>query len=588
NTSVISISNNPVLHSRTKHIDIKYHFIKDHILKGDIELHFVPTDLQLADIFTKPLAEPSFTRLVAELGMLNIEKHVPDKKKTLNMALNTISFTLSHLDKTLSFDIDTFFTVIKLKPSDDCVPVPQKETMKAGLATLGLVDEEHPSLSSTDLINSSSVKGSHDQLNVNQQTIAYCLCWGLNIYIAYILFSELIAHLHPEGAKKERRPNVADLSPEPIQSLIRPSKEVNADDTTDKSLSGTSMLPVTQPKAPTAKRLRKKKILSSTHPEQAEEFVATADITKSLDASESTKEQGNQPKTADAEKVLVQNLVEEEKDIGLHSLGDVTFEQLMDEVEKQNKAAQEEPESPYDTESEIKFVKPFKVATSDINEHLADSEMIINMGSEAIDMNLGDFDADSDLHSMLDDDLRSLTGFETQISDEDDEVSFSDHLSKEDIYDNLYDNLYAISDGDAALPNSSADVSALSDPLGHLRRELTILSTKVNQLESSISNQVSKELKSSVPTLVTDALKDTLPSLLADALKASLPSLIRDSGEQKSKDENMADEHLPNPLQQKILVEQFTDQLFNTTSSIYSPSPPRDPSKGKGVATEEP
>ncbi|GJZ17699.1 retrovirus-related pol polyprotein from transposon TNT 1-94 [Tanacetum coccineum] len=87
NTSAIAISNNPVLHSRTKHIDIRYHFIRDHILKGDIELHFVPTDLQLADIFTKPLAEPSFTRLVAELGMLNIKKQVSDKKKTLSDAL---------------------------------------------------------------------------------------------------------------------------------------------------------------------------------------------------------------------------------------------------------------------------------------------------------------------------------------------------------------------------------------------------------------------------------------------------------------------------------------------------------------------
>ncbi|GJZ99218.1 retrovirus-related pol polyprotein from transposon TNT 1-94 [Tanacetum coccineum] len=84
NTSAISISNNPVLHSRTKHIDIRYHFIRDHILKGDIELHFVPTDLQLADIFTKPLVEPSFTRLVAELDMLNIKKHVYDKKKALS------------------------------------------------------------------------------------------------------------------------------------------------------------------------------------------------------------------------------------------------------------------------------------------------------------------------------------------------------------------------------------------------------------------------------------------------------------------------------------------------------------------------
>ncbi|GJU90100.1 retrovirus-related pol polyprotein from transposon TNT 1-94 [Tanacetum coccineum] len=84
NTSAIAISNNPVLHSKTKHIDIRYHFIRDHILKGDIELYFVPTDLQLADIFTKPLAEPNFTRLVAELGMLNIEKWVSDKKKDLS------------------------------------------------------------------------------------------------------------------------------------------------------------------------------------------------------------------------------------------------------------------------------------------------------------------------------------------------------------------------------------------------------------------------------------------------------------------------------------------------------------------------
>ncbi|GKB25668.1 hypothetical protein Tco_0865069 [Tanacetum coccineum] len=68
NKSVIAISNNPLVHSRTTHIEIRYHFIRDHIFKGDIKLHFVPTDLQLADIFTKPLAEPSFTRLVGELG----------------------------------------------------------------------------------------------------------------------------------------------------------------------------------------------------------------------------------------------------------------------------------------------------------------------------------------------------------------------------------------------------------------------------------------------------------------------------------------------------------------------------------------
>ncbi|GKB21407.1 retrovirus-related pol polyprotein from transposon TNT 1-94 [Tanacetum coccineum] len=73
NTSAIAISNNPVLYSRAKHIDIRYHFIRDHILKGDIELHFIPTKYQLADIFIKPLDKPTFTRLKAELGMLNID-----------------------------------------------------------------------------------------------------------------------------------------------------------------------------------------------------------------------------------------------------------------------------------------------------------------------------------------------------------------------------------------------------------------------------------------------------------------------------------------------------------------------------------
>ncbi|GKB49973.1 hypothetical protein Tco_0900726 [Tanacetum coccineum] len=73
NTSAIAISNNPVLNSRTKHIDIRYHFIRDHNLKGNTELLLVPTDVQLADIFTKPLAEPSFTKLVAELTKLSQE-----------------------------------------------------------------------------------------------------------------------------------------------------------------------------------------------------------------------------------------------------------------------------------------------------------------------------------------------------------------------------------------------------------------------------------------------------------------------------------------------------------------------------------
>ena len=42
NTSAINLSKNPIQHSRTKHIEIRHHFLRDHVLKGDIELEFVP------------------------------------------------------------------------------------------------------------------------------------------------------------------------------------------------------------------------------------------------------------------------------------------------------------------------------------------------------------------------------------------------------------------------------------------------------------------------------------------------------------------------------------------------------------------
>ena len=57
NTSAINIMKNPVMHSRTKHIDIRHHFLCDHVLQGDVEVTFVDTHNQLADIFTKPLAK---------------------------------------------------------------------------------------------------------------------------------------------------------------------------------------------------------------------------------------------------------------------------------------------------------------------------------------------------------------------------------------------------------------------------------------------------------------------------------------------------------------------------------------------------
>ncbi|GKD61953.1 hypothetical protein Tco_1299462 [Tanacetum coccineum] len=67
--SAIAISCNPVQHSRTKHINIRYHFIKEHVEKGTIELYFVGTEYQFADLFTKSLPKERFEYLVHRIGM---------------------------------------------------------------------------------------------------------------------------------------------------------------------------------------------------------------------------------------------------------------------------------------------------------------------------------------------------------------------------------------------------------------------------------------------------------------------------------------------------------------------------------------
>nr|GEU52312.1 hypothetical protein [Tanacetum cinerariifolium] len=71
--SAIAISCNPVQHSRTKHIAVRYHFIKEHVEKGTIELYFVKTDYQLADLFTKALPTYRFNYLVCRLVLTEME-----------------------------------------------------------------------------------------------------------------------------------------------------------------------------------------------------------------------------------------------------------------------------------------------------------------------------------------------------------------------------------------------------------------------------------------------------------------------------------------------------------------------------------
>nr|GFA53881.1 hypothetical protein [Tanacetum cinerariifolium] len=67
--AAIAISCNPVQHSRTKHIDVRYHFIKEKVETGIVDLFFVETEYQLADLFTKALPVERFHNLAKRLGM---------------------------------------------------------------------------------------------------------------------------------------------------------------------------------------------------------------------------------------------------------------------------------------------------------------------------------------------------------------------------------------------------------------------------------------------------------------------------------------------------------------------------------------
>jgi hypothetical protein len=69
NTSAISIAKNPVFHKRMRHIERRHHFLGDHVEKGDIEVRYIDTERQLADIFTKHLDVSCFAALREEIGV---------------------------------------------------------------------------------------------------------------------------------------------------------------------------------------------------------------------------------------------------------------------------------------------------------------------------------------------------------------------------------------------------------------------------------------------------------------------------------------------------------------------------------------
>ncbi|GJS90170.1 hypothetical protein Tco_0772806 [Tanacetum coccineum] len=135
-------------------------------------------------------------------------------------ATKKITFSLSTFDKPLSFTHDDFISVIGLNYSKSYVSLPEKEIVRASLATLGLVDKDKPSGSEGRKLHS-------DHLTLLKPYTISAASFKKPLAFEVALTSHML--------KAAKVLNV------PEKSLILPSEEVNADDTTDKFLSGTNV-----------------------------------------------------------------------------------------------------------------------------------------------------------------------------------------------------------------------------------------------------------------------------------------------------------------------------------------------------------
>ncbi|GJS99485.1 reverse transcriptase domain-containing protein [Tanacetum coccineum] len=122
NKSAIALCCNNVQHSRSKHIDIRFHFIKEHVENGVIELYFVNTEYQLADIYTKALGRERIEFLINKLGMRSF---TPETLKQLADEVDEVMFPKT------SGGYDTIWMIVdRLTKSTHLLPLKETDKME--------------------------------------------------------------------------------------------------------------------------------------------------------------------------------------------------------------------------------------------------------------------------------------------------------------------------------------------------------------------------------------------------------------------------------------------------------------------------
>nr|GEV72729.1 uncharacterized mitochondrial protein AtMg00810-like [Tanacetum cinerariifolium] len=488
NTSAIAISNNPVLHSRTKHIDIS--------------------------ICTALTKEP-FAMCIEYLKDFWYIAEVDDATKD-------ILFSLSLFENRLSFTCNDFLSTIVLTDSETDVSLPYKGSVRAreeNICYTRFLSMVFEKLMCDNYHNDSLIvlKPHHISATSFQTPSASKV--------------NLTSHIL----------KVAKLSKKPEESLILPFEEVNAEEFVDKSQSRTNVQPLSQHKASTGKRPRKEKTPSSTQPmvlqssksiltsspptthlRHAEELVVIADANKSLNASKSAETQGNQPNTTDAKKKEI---------IREHSL----------DIPKDDEP---KPESPFDTELEIKFIKSFQAST------ISDSHNMHSKDDPAFATNV----LTKEVKFEMGQPMTSKVRFGMQ--------EVKDNLTSQRKYLGKY-----CLNVQRGKNKKDKDANPAATQEEHQPAEIILSFEPIVKNEVDLDKQpLSKRFKIMTPI---PNIQNPIP----------LKTIVL--------------EHLLKPKEQQKSVREFTNQLFGTTSSNFSlthpkePTPPRDSAKGKKIAVVE-